>query len=733
MGKKRRKVRVGALDGLRTLAIFAVMAYHLNLFWLPSGHMGVVIFLVLSGYFATNAILRLYLSKAIRTVTGTLRLWGRRIRRIWPSVLTMVALTATLCAFLNQALLTKMRPDVLPALGFFSNWSYILNDVSYFQRIGGPSPLLHLWYLGVDMQFFIAWSIVLPCALKIGKRFARWFTFVLALASAAWMAWLYVPGADPSRVYYGTDTRAFSMLLGSWLALMLPLGDIPALAKSPFCKALQSGDHGARQLRPTLFARVTAAVSVIGLLAVMALVPANSMIWYYGGMFGVSVVATALIASLLVPKTLTGMLLGSKPMRTLGTRAFALYLWHYPIFLMLGAQKSTTAWWMRVLAVIASLVAAELTYRLVEVPFGPQRKRATAPKESDRTDSTTTVTPKLQPGVVVTAVAVLSCSIYAGNALHTFPQVTLVPAESLVSTGKAADQAIDVSTKRHEATTTATSQKSGDKTTAKKETNTTKKQDKEATADTIQQQSEATQESIDSSQADAQDAPVNESTTPVNQSDDAVEASATDAEKADEPEQSEQAGVTVTDKTVVLAPASETSAGIFDPLLIGDSVPGDAGNEFVSDNGGWEGRLPNALIDTFIGRQPGQALEVLKGYLAQNAVGKVIVLACFSNSTPYPETLEAMISEAGPDRQIFLVGTVNPDGFQDEANANLQAVANAHDNVHYVDWPAVLEGHLQEYLWADDTHLRPEGARVYVDMIVRAVAQAMVDAGGTLA
>ena len=90
-------------------------------------------------------------------------------------------------------------------------------------------------------------------------------------------------------------------------------------------------------------------------------------------------------------------------------------------------------------------------------------------------------------------------------------------------------------------------------------------------------------------------------------------------------------------------------------------------------------------------------------------------MACFSNTTPMPETLDEMISAVGLDRQLYLVGTVNPDGFQDAANTNLVAATDSHENVHYVDWLAVLDGRLGEFLWADATHLRPEGARAYVE------------------
>lgn len=689
MKKVRKARRVDALDGLRTLAIVAVLLYHLNLGLLPSGHMGVVVFLVLSGYFCTNAIVRLCTREGARKVRGFLAQWLHRFRRIWPSVLTLVACTGTLFAVCDQVLLTKMRPDVLPSLGFYLNWSYILNGVSYFQKIGGPSPLLHLWYLGVDMQFFLAWSIVLPLALKVGKRFARVLTVILMLASAAWMAVLYASGADPSRAYYGTDSRAFSLLLGALVALALPLGDREAYARSPFGKDRTSGEHGTLQVRPSFLARLVGVLSLAGIGAGMVLLPAESPIWYEGGMLGISILSALLIATLLMPRTLLGVLLGCPPLRALGQRAFALYLWHYPIFLFMGANKSTTELWMRLAAVAASMATAELSLRLVERPFGPKRSA----KANDRKSHTEPLARKAT--MVVTALAIYGLAVYAGYALLTSADVSLVPKEALVSTGTSPDRPMDLSANKADAKASATKTTSGAKGVDKTGDD---KNDQEPAG-------KSNGEQLTDEESQRKD----------------------DEAETDEPQVVE---VAVTDSTVISAPKSEIDAGLYDPVLIGDSVPGDAGNEFVPNGGGWQRRLPNSLIDTFIGRNPYQALEVLRGYIDQKVVGHVVVMACFSNSTPYPETLDAMVEAVGPERSIYLVGTVNPDGFQDAANANLQDAANRYKNVRYVDWPSVLDGHLEQYLWADATHLRPEGAKVYVDMIVRAVAQEIVASGG---
>ncbi len=666
--------RNSGIDGLRALCVVAVILYHLNLPWVPSGHMGVVVFLVLSGYFTTSTIMRLMEAERRAAIVSLFRAWGRRLLRIVPSVVALVAIVGTICAVGNHVLLTKMRPDVLPSLGFYLNWSYILRNVSYFDLIGGTSPLLHLWYLGVDLQFYFVWTLALFVLVRISTPVARRVALLLAIASGVWMAYMYVPGADPSRIYYGTDTRAFSLLLGSWLALAFPLGQRPQLFAKALVRPPKDKDaKDAPEFRATIFASFLGLLALGGIVASMILLPADSDIWYRGGMFAFSALVVILMATMLAPRSLLGIILGLAPFRVLGARAFALYLWHYPIFLLMGANKSTTVWWMRLAAIAISLVAAELSLRLVERPFAPKTH---SPKAERSTASHETKPqfhrPKL--AIVFSTIVIAATGAYTYYALANTPDESLVPKESLVSTGTGASQAMDLSQMKSDsssssASATSSSSASASSSSSKQDSNANKDKDKK---------------------------------------------------------------VQVTERTIVHAPATEVSKGIRDPVLIGDSVPGDAGDEFIYTGLGWDTRLPDALVDTFIGRRPDQALEVLQGYLDQSAVGQVVVMACFSNSTPYPETLEAMVNAIGPQRRLYLVGTVNPDGFQDEANENLKNAAKAHDNVYYVDWPSVLEGHLEEYLWADATHLRPEGASVYVDMIVRAIAQDVVDSGGSV-
>ena len=161
-GTDMANARVKSIEGLRALAIASVVAYHLEVNWLPSGHMGVVMFLVLTGYLVTNSILREF------DRTGDVNLpsfWGRRLKRLWPPMAAMILIACVACIAFNHVALTKMRPDILPSLLFFDNWNYIVNGLSYFDKIGGVSPLTHLWYLGVDVQLCILWPLILTVGL----------------------------------------------------------------------------------------------------------------------------------------------------------------------------------------------------------------------------------------------------------------------------------------------------------------------------------------------------------------------------------------------------------------------------------------------------------------------------------------------------------------------------------------------------------------------------------------
>lgn len=210
---------IPALDGIRTLAVAAVVLYHLNPSLVPGGMQGVTVFFVLSGYLITRLLLSEHKGTGRIDLKG---FWQRRLRRLVPAIVTVIVATAALCTLFNHVMLTKMRPDIIPSALFVNNWWQIFNQQSYFNAIGDPSPLTHFWSLAIEMQFYLVWPVAPMLALRHGepKKRIRRAALALAAVSALEMAILYDPATDPSRIYYGTDTRAFSLLLGAWLALV---------------------------------------------------------------------------------------------------------------------------------------------------------------------------------------------------------------------------------------------------------------------------------------------------------------------------------------------------------------------------------------------------------------------------------------------------------------------------------------------------------------------------------
>src|SRR5215813_6436483 len=210
------------LDGLRALAVLAVIAYHLGLGWAPGGLLGVGVFFTLSGYLITDLLLGQH------ETTGRLQLadfWLARARRLLPALFVMLAVVTAWVTLLDRARLSSLRGAVGAAATYWSNWYLIVQNQSYFSRFAPPEPLDHLWSLAVEEQFYLIWPWMLLLGLYVirRRRNARaisWLalpTLVLAALSAALMWLTYEPAVDPTRVYEGTDTRAFGLLIGAAL------------------------------------------------------------------------------------------------------------------------------------------------------------------------------------------------------------------------------------------------------------------------------------------------------------------------------------------------------------------------------------------------------------------------------------------------------------------------------------------------------------------------------------
>jgi hypothetical protein len=189
----------------------------------------------------------------------------------------MCVFTVALCVIFNHVLLTKLKPDLLPSLLLSNNIAAIVRGASYFDNLGGTSPLTHLWYLGLDIQFFVVWTALCTFLSPKGRstRICRRLALGLALVSAILMAVFFNPNGDPTRVYYGPDTRAFAPLLGAWLGLAWPLGGRPV--------RLTGGPDEEGFSLDRLPLDILGIVGLVGLIAIMVLVPKTSPVLFWGG------------------------------------------------------------------------------------------------------------------------------------------------------------------------------------------------------------------------------------------------------------------------------------------------------------------------------------------------------------------------------------------------------------------------------------------------------------------
>lgn len=343
------------LDGLRAFAVLVVLLYHASDIWavLPGGFLGVEIFFVISGYLITALLLGEWRQHGRIDLAS---FWLRRARRLLPALFVLIVATLAYAVLLLPGEVAMLRGDALASFAYITNWHFILSQKSYFATVGRPSLLQHLWSLAVEEQFYLLW----PPLLAFGLR--RWTgTTVLrgiligAVASALLMAILYQFTGDPSRVYYGTDTRAAGLLIGAALA----------------CVWIPSGD---RQSRVSWF--VPPILDLVGLGALAALVwyclriNAYQPGLYRGGFAAVSLTTAVLIAVAVHPRAHLGWLLDRRIMRWVGVRSYSIYLWHWPVFMLTRPQLDLplTGWPLLALRLILTLLLSELSFRCVEMP-----------------------------------------------------------------------------------------------------------------------------------------------------------------------------------------------------------------------------------------------------------------------------------------------------------------------------------------------------------------------------
>ena len=415
MGKKRRYIT--GLDGIRAIAVIMVLAYHLKLALFKSGFIGVTVFFVLSGYLITGILI----SEVEEEGTIDLKnFWLRRIRRLVPAVMSMAVVIIFVSAVVNRIIFTKGCKDFLASVLGFNNWWQIFNKVSYFEAAGVPSPFTHCWSLAIETQFYLIYPLILLGIYKLvksreegrakrGLLFAG-VTLLLALISVILMIVLFDPQQDASRVYYGTDTRAFSLLFGALLAILWDYRMVPRRLSASVNMVLGS-------------------VSFAVLLVMTIAINGSSNFWYRGGQFVGTILTVLVIYTVLGRKTWLSRFLSNPVLKWIGDRSYSIYLWHYPIILLIS-KGIKASWWITLIEIVLSVVLAELSYRFIETPIrhgiigeylNILRSRPKSRQEKKRQVQVARRSLKVMAGTFVLTVSLILCMIFVPkkNALDT--------------------------------------------------------------------------------------------------------------------------------------------------------------------------------------------------------------------------------------------------------------------------------------------------------------------------
>lgn len=373
-----------ALDGLRGLAVLAVIIYH---FWkpaLPGGYLGVDMFFVLSGFLISSQLIREF---SVRQSVSLREFWRRRLRRILPAAVTILVVITAVAGLLGGDAAVRLKSQFFGCLFFLSNWVQIADSQSYF---AGSSVQIfaHYWSLAVEEQFYFVWPLLFSAALLAGAWIWQGvplvFTASLSLLSVGMMAAAFVPGEDPTRVYYGTDTHAFGLLLGAIIALLFTSNSVKPTADSWPDRTSST------------FVGISGFLALAGLLGCFFFLDDALPFTYRGGIFLANLLVALLLSVVIVECSPLVRLFSVAPLRWLGLRSFSLYLWHWPVYILLSqvfGQDTThtpgqalgsvfrtwrlTDWQLALASVVITVAASELTYRVIENPFRRRGYRAT--------------------------------------------------------------------------------------------------------------------------------------------------------------------------------------------------------------------------------------------------------------------------------------------------------------------------------------------------------------------
>lgn len=355
MSNNRRRYIKG-FDGLRTIGVLGVIMYHINPELFSGGYLGVPIFFCISGYLITDQIMASYNNGVHYSLKN---FYLKRLKRIYPGLVLMMMASSSYIVLFQRNLLHNLHQIFITNILNIYNWWQIANGQSYFERFANnESPFTHLWTLSIEGQFYIIWPLLMMFLLrkKVKQSDIFFLTFILSLVSALMMAVVYKPGVDPSRVYYGTDTRAFSILLGCALGIVWPSAKLKEIVAK----------------KDKYLMNISGAISIVIMMWLMFFMKATSMFMYYGGMFIFSILTMVIVAIVAHPAAIWNKVLSNKLFSYIGSRSYGLYLWQFPVMIFFESKFTNIAdhpVLYPVIEVAIIFLLTELAFRYVEKPF----------------------------------------------------------------------------------------------------------------------------------------------------------------------------------------------------------------------------------------------------------------------------------------------------------------------------------------------------------------------------
>lgn len=656
--------RIPGLDGLRAIAVVAVLAFHLWPSVVRGGYLGVDVFFVISGFLITTLLLR---ERARGRQTDLVGFWRRRVRRLIPALVLVVVTSVAAARIVSGGLLVNIHRQVLGAATFSTNWVEIIAGGDYFDQTT-PSLFLTFWSLAVEEQFYLIWPIVFVvsvAAMEHGRRrrYQLWpMPLVLAIGSAVLMAVKYQGAESASRVYYGTDTHAFGIMLGVSLAFAF------SLPTKPMSTPAWRRSRG--WLGP---------LALLGLVPLVLLLDSDSAFAYRGGILLASVLTLTVLATLPGEETALTCVLAAKPLTWIGDRSYGIYLWHWPVLLIVLAIGPPTAPGELLSPVTAAIVLAitfglsALSFRYVEVKVikggfsalwsGPEMRLVGGPGRSGAgmRRGTRSTPPDTGTRVAFGAFGVLVCIAIVG--MVTAPKMS--EAEKAVSDGLALIE------------------------------------DQQALTQTGKAPADDGGTGVDDESNGSSTGEVGED------ADGDVDGS------SDEPG--------VKDGTGVLADIDPSAPVPGDRIVgIGDSVMSGVASGLYQE-------FPGIYLDAKPNRQWPVARTIVDSMLANGTMRDVVVLQFGTNAglngDVSKQALNDVLDALGPDRLIVIPTVVGVSSWVPSTNETMRSIAADHPNVFVADWNAVVRNN-PGLLHDDRTHPNLKGMQAYADLLSQTIESA---------